>query len=281
MKENNTKNTTNKFILLFFLLVIGIGGLGYGPWVLASYGLFPEDFVMPFFLLGGLSPTIAAIITIILQRGTEGINALFKQFTQKNFSPIWFVIPFLTSIIICLTAYVAFEFYSGASQVSLIPFVSYLPLLLFYLFQNVWEEIGWRGFALPTLQQKYSALYSSFIVGIFWAIWHWPHFVVKDSEMASSYYNFFFFVISVLVGSIIYTWLYNSSNGSFTIVTLYHASYNAIATTFFVFQEINEFMFPYLLTTNVIVAAVIVFITKPKNLSHNPRVTFNSTLESS
>jgi uncharacterized protein len=48
-----------------------------------------------------------------------------------------------------------------------------LPLILgqlvFQLFSGpLAEEAGWRGFALPHLQEKYNALVSSLILGMIW-----------------------------------------------------------------------------------------------------------------
>jgi membrane protease YdiL (CAAX protease family) len=39
------------------------------------------------------------------------------------------------------------------------------------------EEAGWRGFALPRLQEKHSALGSSLFLGFLWACWHLPFYL--------------------------------------------------------------------------------------------------------
>ncbi|ASC70097.1 hypothetical protein XM38_010270 [Halomicronema hongdechloris C2206] len=43
------------------------------------------------------------------------------------------------------------------------------------------EEIGWRGFALPMLQQQYSGFRASIILGFLWALWHVPVIVLGRS----------------------------------------------------------------------------------------------------
>lgn len=54
------------------------------------------------------------------------------------------------------------------------PRVAYvLANLVFYGFG---EEVGRRGFALPRLQARRTALNASLVVGAGWALWHLPLF---------------------------------------------------------------------------------------------------------
>ncbi|MCD4754081.1 MAG: CPBP family intramembrane metalloprotease [Anaerolineaceae bacterium] len=39
------------------------------------------------------------------------------------------------------------------------------------------EEFGWRGYALPKLQDKYGPLAASLVIGIVWGIWHCQFFL--------------------------------------------------------------------------------------------------------
>jgi uncharacterized protein len=72
------------------------------------------------------------------------------------------------------------------------------------------EEPGWRGFALPRLQQRYGPLQGTAILGLVWGLWHVP-----------LYGPLGFLVPFVL--AFLYTWLYNRT-GSVLLAILLHAS---------------------------------------------------------
>lgn len=137
---------------------------------------------------------------------------------------------------------------------------------------NMWEEIGWRGYALPSLQRKHSALTSSLVVGAFWALWHWPHFAVKNSAMAANYHNFLWFTIATILDSISYTWLYNSTNGSLLTASLYHASTNTVNLILFAEGEISSVIFPYYLLVIAVLALILIILFKPHSLCPGEKV---------
>ncbi|MCS7364890.1 MAG: CPBP family intramembrane metalloprotease [archaeon GB-1867-035] len=258
----------------YFILVLLIGGLGYAPWVLHSYGMFPSDIFFIFILIGGASPTFAALIVSRLEFGKKGPEYLFSQFGRRDFSKLWFLVPILLSFIKAIFTVLLWSLMGGSYKLdwkSLIEF----PIILFSNFlANMWEEIGWRGYALPALQRKYNALVSSLIIGIFWAVWHWPHFAIKDSVMMANYHNFLIFTIITILGSIQHTWLYNSTNGSLLIASLYHASINTVNTIFFVKGGISSIIIPFYLPITAVITILIILILKPDSLRRKPRVTF-------
>jgi membrane protease YdiL (CAAX protease family) len=83
---------------------------------------------------------------------------------------------------------------------------------------GLFEEIGWRGFALPHLQRRYSALVSSLIIGLVWAFWHFPNFFFFTPTRLAV------FVPMGIVMSVIYTWVYNSTGGSLFAVVVLHGA---------------------------------------------------------
>ena len=78
--ENNTssKNVTrNGGIWLFFALALILGGVGYLPSVLNSYGMGLESIAIIFSYLGGASPAIAAVVVARKVFGKSGPDYLF------------------------------------------------------------------------------------------------------------------------------------------------------------------------------------------------------------
>jgi membrane protease YdiL (CAAX protease family) len=98
-------------------------------------------------------------------------------------------------------------------------------LLLIPGMGGAWEEPGWRGFALPSLQTGNSALVASLILGVMWALWHLPLFVT--GQMGS------WDVVNIMGSAIVLTWVFNSTGGSVLIVMLFHAMNNTISGHFF------------------------------------------------
>jgi membrane protease YdiL (CAAX protease family) len=86
------------------------------------------------------------------------------------------------------------------------------------------EEPGWRGFALPLLQKRYSPLRSSLLLAVIWTFWHWPMFWF--GYYGGGPLGVFFFLIGVSPIAILFTAVFNWTKGSLPIVILLHTSIN-------------------------------------------------------
>ena len=242
--------TKKGYVPQYFALVLIIGAAAYTPWVLASYGLFPDALGTVCLIIGGFSPTIAAVLLTAWQGGWSGLRSLFKGFIRRGFPKKWYLFAFLTPLVLCLCALApwfilqphAFLIYAFFDLATVFSF----PLTLLGAFvMNMWEEIGWRGYAQSRLQTKYSVLLSSFIVGFFWALWHWPLFVVRDSVMLNNFQNPLLFGAFIMLISVTYGWLYNGTKGSLLAVSIFHSSINSFATLLFFNSTIAYSVFPY------------------------------------
>ena len=81
------------------------------------------------------------------------------------------------------------------------------------------EEPGWRGFALPRLQAKFSPLIASLILGIVWGLWHTPIYLPQSGSIL----QFIVFLLNTLKITIMLTWLYNRTKGSVLATALLHS----------------------------------------------------------
>ncbi|MBT3756420.1 MAG: CPBP family intramembrane metalloprotease [Candidatus Cloacimonetes bacterium] len=98
---------------------------------------------------------------------------------------------------------------------------------LFFDGGGLMEEIGWRGFALPRLQMKFTPLQSSIILGIIWSLWHVP---IKIDILFSSpsYFLSFYFIFTLvcILYCIVITYFYNRLGGSILIGVAFHGLMN-------------------------------------------------------
>ena len=88
----------------------------------------------------------------------------------------------------------------------------------------VGEELGWRGFALPSLLEKRSALAASLILGVLWSAWHLPTFLVPGTPQYGK--SIIAFVLMTTTYSVLLAWIYVHTAGSVLIATLVHGAMN-------------------------------------------------------
>ncbi|WP_424346838.1 CPBP family intramembrane glutamic endopeptidase [Kocuria sp. CH-021] len=79
------------------------------------------------------------------------------------------------------------------------------------------EEPGWRGYALPLLQDRHRPAVATLLLGLAWGIWHVPLYGPAG------------FVVP-LVLAFFYTWLYNRT-GSVLLCILLHGGFTAAQDT--------------------------------------------------
>jgi hypothetical protein len=87
------------------------------------------------------------------------------------------------------------------------------------------EELAWRGFALPRLQAHMTPLASAAVLGILWAVWHTPLFLIAGAHQDG--WPYLAFVVLVLAESVLITWVFNHARGSVLLVAIFHAASDA------------------------------------------------------
>jgi membrane protease YdiL (CAAX protease family) len=97
-----------------------------------------------------------------------------------------------------------------------------ITLIVGVILGPLWEEPGWRGFALPRLQGQFGPLLGTVILGVLWALWHLPGYL--GGWMTISILTL---IISSIAFSTIMTWVYNHTRGSILLMILLHSASNA------------------------------------------------------
>jgi uncharacterized protein len=157
--------------------------------------------------------------------GRSGLREFFGRLVRWRAGAKAYAIVFLTPILICLVAVgITLCFASLASTLSSEKLREVPERFLFiFLFIGLGEEPGWRGFALPQLQTKYSALIASLILGSVWALWHLP---LVGNEFPWPIVPAF--LLSLFGATFMLTCLFNHTNGSVLLPMLFHATVNTI-----------------------------------------------------
>ena len=176
----------------------------------------------PLFVLAVAGPTIAATILTAARDGRAGVRALYVRLLQWRFGLRWYAV---TLVGIPLVGYLV----SRAAGPELKYDLS-TPALLFGLLLNqlilgpLGEELGWRGFALPRLLQRFNPLVASLILGAIWGVWHLPAFFVSGLPQTGLVLPVF--LLNVLCLSIVTTWLFLHTGGSVLSAALLHFTVN-------------------------------------------------------
>ncbi len=141
-------------------------------------------------------------------------------------------------------------------------------LLNFFTF-GIGEETGWRGYALPTLQKRFSALTATLILAVGWVCWHIPAFIYRPLCSQMDVVGIASFFMCLLMGAVVLTWLYNSTRGSLFIAALFHTMIELI----FISANIKVKMSSYVGVAITVAAILIIMLAKLRNLSLQPKQT--------
>jgi len=234
---------------------------------LLSAPAFLFDFLSSPFNPVAFGPLISAFSLTYLNEGKEGVKNLLKRGVNYRIGKIWYVpifflFPAITGVALLLAVL------SGETLPELS--VLFNPLMIavgfiyiFFLGGPFQEEWGWRGYALDRLQANWNALFSSLILGVIWGTWHLPLFFISGTIQSQT--PIWGFMILIICGTILFTWLYNNTGGSILAVMLFHTMNNL---SFFMFPTLETALGRlYLLILNVAVVTTVLAIWGQKTLT--------------
>ncbi len=272
MKEDKTETSQNhqnwvrqKGLMIYYTIAIGITSL---CWLSTSLLASINDYVLPspvtfnelvqngfvdgthailsiIFSLGVYGPLVGSVIVTYKELGRSGLTNLARRCTKWRINVKWYLLVIIIPFIIVFPA-ILIGFVAGWSlpppQEFTILLQLLIPFILWQLFTSGLEEPGWRGYALPKLQEKYTAHSASMRLGILWSIWHWPYLIflyatttILPSDISPDMKGFaigvvivqylFLHAVSSAGVAIVFTWFYNNTESVFLCILL-HAIFN-------------------------------------------------------
>lgn len=132
-----------------------------------------------------LGPAIASLLLISLFNGRKGIKQLGSRLVQWRVNVKWYTLAFLlaplsTLICVAILSFFTSEYHpaiwasNDPSELLTLGIVGGLTIGLF-------EEVGWTGFAIPRLINKFNIYQTGILVGLIWGAWHFILFWENDS----------------------------------------------------------------------------------------------------
>ncbi|MFN8444995.1 MAG: nitroreductase/quinone reductase family protein [Caldilineaceae bacterium] len=207
---------------------------------LAFFG-FTFAFSVPFWLLGALSgkqllpglplsalalicPLLAALLIVYRQTQTSGMTALLKRSFdyQRIRNKLWVLHTFLLMPGVMLLEFGVLRWMGTAVPVPRFSLVAALVLFLVTFVAGIGEELGWTGYAIDPLQERFGALPAAILLGLIWAVWHFIPLLQADRSLTWIAW----WTLTTVAQRVIMVWLYNQSGRSVFLTVVYHAMIN-------------------------------------------------------
>ena len=266
MSSNALGWAARRPLVLYMVLAYGFSWAVFVPLALQARGIIEP--VLPGWMhyCASFGPALSAFVVTYRISGSRGLRELWSRMARWQVGLLWWVLAIAPIMLFLVIAALAPAL--GSERISLsvlgkadfLPDVGFWMLPLWFLTYGLGEETGWRGFVLPRLQHSASALKASLLVAGIWGLWHAPaFFYVYDPGILPG------FALGLMAGSVMFTWLYNSTGGSILMVALLHATFNLTSGC----TECKSGLVAAILSTVVMIWAVAVIVWfKPANLSH-------------
>jgi uncharacterized protein len=172
-----------------------------------------------------LGPLVAALVVAGIAEGWRGVRELLGRIVRARFGLRRYAVILGLPILFCAAAIGIMAAFGKSIAWPEPAALRELPdrFIFIFLFIGLGEEPGWRGFALPRLQKQHTPLVASLILAPIWALWHLP---LMGNEFPATVIPAF--LMSLLGGTLIQTWIFNRTKGSVFGQMLFHATVNTV-----------------------------------------------------
>ena len=178
------------------------------------------------FLLGVFAPALIALLLTERETGGRAATvALVSRVFKWQVGARWYVFAVGYMAAVKLSVAVVHRIVTGAwPRFGQEPWYLMAAAIIISTWVQAGEEIGWRGYALPRLSERFGLAPASVVLGIVWATWHLPLFFFPENNILGQ--SFPLYLLQVTALSVAMAWLYWRTGGSLLLVMLLHAAVN-------------------------------------------------------
>jgi membrane protease YdiL (CAAX protease family) len=221
----DTRGVGRTALVSFFLLTFAAT---WAAWLAVELAT-PASIVFaaggPVFLLGVFAPGLVALALTALAEGRPGVVALLARIGRWQVSWRLYSIAIgymaATKLIAALTHRIVVGEWPMFGDT---PLVIIAGAILVSTWAQAGEEMGWRGYALPRLATHLGLGGASVLLGIVWALWHLPLFMMQGT--GSTGQSFPIYLLHVTALSVAMSWMYWKTQGSLLLVMIMHSAVN-------------------------------------------------------
>jgi membrane protease YdiL (CAAX protease family) len=221
------------FILTFAISWGGVLTLGapYGmPATGAEFEKLWSVVVLPYFL----GPSFASLLLTGLVHGRAGFRELLSRLLTWRVGAAWYAVALLTTPLLTTALLLAFSLISPVFRPGIITTANRVSLILSgvvtgLIFGGLMEELGWTGFAVPTLRRRYDLVTTGLIVGVLHGVWHFPVKILISGVLGLAPFlavDLLTAVFGLTAHRILMVWVHDRTR-SLLVTMLMHASLTA------------------------------------------------------
>lgn len=220
-------------------------------------------------------PALLSILLTAVSEGRAGVRSLLGKLAHWRIRLKWVVIALALALVVRLIMSFMALGLGIISTIQLRPGgpAQYVILATVFFVFAIPEELGWRGYALPKLLERYSPLAAGLIIGVLWGSLHLALLLPgMMNEGASPLAT----LLGLVGGSVLITWLYVNSDGSIVLTTLFHA-----AQSFFVIvnEGLTGTQQAWLMAAVYLAVALIVVLAAGSSLTRRPVARISETVQ--
>jgi len=219
--SSNTIASRSRSPLKFFLLVFALSIPFWLAGAVTGLQLLPG---IPVSSLMFFCPLTAALIFVYRENKTVGMTELLKRSFdyQRITAKIWYAPVFLLKPGVMVLSFGLMRLMGVPLPTPQFPVLPALAMFLAFFIAALGEELGWSGYVIDPMQDRWGALQAGVLLGLVWAAWH----IVPLVQAHRSPAWIAWWCLSTVATRVLMVWLYDNTGRSVFATVLSHTMSN-------------------------------------------------------